>query len=83
MSAHSAGNTANAAIPFQFNTKVDVHHNMIWTTPPIGDALFSGTPAGAGAITISAGADDYQFDHNWMCRQLEHRRRRRSCSTWA
>ena len=39
---------------------------MIYNNASIGDALFSGTPAGAGAITISAGADDYLLDHNWI-----------------
>ena len=61
-----SGTVTNAAIPFQWNTKVRIHHNMIYNNASIGDALFSGTPAGAGAITVSAGADDYQIDHNWI-----------------
>jgi hypothetical protein len=65
-----AGTVLNAVIPFQFNTKVHVHHNMIYNNASIGDALFSGTPAGAGAITISSGADDYLLDHNWMAGNL-------------
>jgi hypothetical protein len=65
-----AGTVLNAAIPFQFNTKVHVHHNMIYNNASIGDALFSGTPAGAGAITISSGSDDYLLDHNWMAGNL-------------
>ena len=65
-----AGTVTNAAIPFQFNTKVHIHHNMIYNNASIGDALFSGTPAGAGAITVSAGADDYQIDHNWIAGNL-------------
>ena len=64
------GTVLNAAIPFQFNTKVRLHHNMIYDNASIGDALFSGTPAGAGAITVSAGADDYQIDHNWIAGNL-------------
>ena len=60
----------NAAIPFQFNTNVHIHHNKINNNASIGDALFSGTPAGAGAITISAGADNYQIDHNWIAGNL-------------
>ncbi len=35
----------NGAIPFQFNTKVRIHHNMLYNNASIGDALFSGTPA--------------------------------------
>lgn len=56
----------NAAIAFQFNTKVRIHHNMLYNNASIGDALFSGTPAGAGAITVSAGSDGYEIDHNWI-----------------
>ena len=61
---------ANAMIPFQFNTKVRIHHNMLYGNASIGDALFSGTPAGAGAITVSAGADNYEIDHNWIAGNL-------------
>jgi hypothetical protein len=61
---------ANAAIPFQFNTGVRIHHNMIYNNASVGDALFSGTPSGAGAITVSAGADDYRIDHNWIAGNL-------------
>jgi hypothetical protein len=60
----------NGAIPFQFNTFVRIHHNMLYNNASIGDALFSGTPAGAGAVTVSAGADGYQLDHNWMAGNL-------------
>ena len=64
------GTALNAVIPFQFNTRVHIHHNMIYNNASIGDALFSGTPAGAGAITISSGSDDYLLDHNWMAGNL-------------
>ncbi len=64
------GSINNSAIPFQWNVKVHIHHNMIYNNASIGDALFSGTPAGAGAITISAGAEDYLIDHNWMAGNL-------------
>ena len=43
---------------------------MIYNNASIGDALFSGTPAGAGAITVSAGADRYSIDHNWIAGNL-------------
>ena len=36
----------------------------------LGDALFSGTPSGAGGVTISAGADNYRLDHNWVAGNL-------------
>ena len=59
-----------AAIPFQFNTGVRIHHNMLYNNASIGDALFSGTPSGAGAVTVSAGADGYRIDHNWIAGNL-------------
>jgi hypothetical protein len=65
-----AGTATNAAIPFQFNRNVRIHHNMLYNNASIGDALFSGTPAGAGGITVSAGADGYQIDHNWIAGNL-------------
>src|SRR5262249_29864402 len=46
-----AGTAANAAIPFQLNLNVHVHHNGIINNASIGDALFSGTPSGAGGVT--------------------------------
>jgi hypothetical protein len=65
-----AGTLLNAAIPFAFNTKVRIHHNMLYNNASIGDALFSGTPAGAGGITVSSGGDGYQIDHNWIAANL-------------
>ncbi|MEO8306483.1 MAG: hypothetical protein ABI616_00400 [Pseudomonadota bacterium] len=64
------GTPTNGAIPFQFNVGVRIHHNMLYDNASIGDALFSGTPAGAGAITVSSGADGYQIDHNWIAGNL-------------
>lgn len=64
------GTLTNAAIPFGFNVNVRVHHNMIYNNASIGDALFTGTPAGAGGITVSAGGDNYQIDHNWIAANL-------------
>jgi len=64
------GTALGAAIPFGFNTNVRIHHNMIYNNASIGDALFTGTPAGAGGITVSAGGDDYQIDHNWIAGNL-------------
>jgi len=66
----AAGVLPNAAIPFQLNTRVHVHHNDVYDNASLGDALFSGTPSGAGGVTISAGADNYRFDHNWVAGNL-------------
>jgi hypothetical protein len=60
----------NGEIPFQFNTNVRIHHNQILDNASIGDALFSGSPAGAGGVTISAGSDNYELDHNWIAANL-------------
>ena len=65
-----AGTATNAAIPFQFNQNVHVHHNMLYNNASVGDSLFSGTPAGAGGVTVSAGADGYRIDHNWIAGNL-------------
>ncbi|HEY3655539.1 MAG TPA: hypothetical protein VGL34_11260 [Steroidobacteraceae bacterium] len=60
----------NGQIPTQFNTNVRIHHNQILDNASIGDALFSGSPAGAGGVTISAGSDNYELDHNWIAANL-------------
>jgi hypothetical protein len=60
----------NGEIPFQFNTNVHIHHNQLLDNASIGDALFSGSPAGAGGVTISAGSDNYELDHNWIAANL-------------
>ncbi len=60
----------NGAIPFQLNVRLHVHHNSITDNASIGDALFSGTPSGAGGITVSPGADAYVLDHNWVSGNL-------------
>ncbi len=43
---------------------------MLYNNASIGDALFSGTPSGAGAVTVSAGGDGYRIDHNWIAANL-------------
>ena len=65
-----AGVLPNAPIPFQLNTNVRVHHNDVYNNAGLGDALFAGTPSGAGGITISAGGDTYRLDHNWISGNL-------------
>ena len=59
-----------AAIPTQLQTNVHIHHNQIVDNASIGDALFSGSPAGAGGITVSSGSDNYEIDHNWIAGNL-------------
>jgi hypothetical protein len=68
---YSGVNNPNGrTIPFGFNTNVRVHHNMLWNNASIGDALFTGTPAGAGGVTVSSGGDSYKIDHNWIAGNL-------------
>jgi hypothetical protein len=64
------GTPSGATIPFGFNTNVRIHNNMLWNNASIGDALFTGTPAGAGGVTVSAGGDSYSIDHNWIAGNL-------------
>jgi hypothetical protein len=64
------GTPNGGAIPFGFNTHVRIHNNMLYNNASIGDALFTGTPAGAGGVTVSAGGDNFQIDHNWIAGNL-------------
>src|SRR5882757_733799 len=64
------GTPANGEIPFALNVNVHIHHNDIYDNASLGDALFSGTPSGAGGLTVSAGADNYVIDHNWIAGNL-------------
>ncbi len=66
------GTPSGAQIPFGLNVNVHVHHNAITANASLGDALFSGTPSGAGGITFSAGDDNYKLDHNWISGNLSN-----------
>jgi hypothetical protein len=59
-----------AVMPYCENLNVNVHNNYISLNSSTGDELFSGTPAGAGAISICTGADYYKFNYNWVCGNL-------------
>ncbi|HWC17048.1 MAG TPA: hypothetical protein VG498_08530, partial [Terriglobales bacterium] len=61
---------ANLGVPYCYNTYVNVHNNAIVDNSSIGDELFSGTPAGAGGVTFTAGSDWYSFQQNWVCGNL-------------
>ena len=64
------GTPNGGTVPFGFNTFVRIHNNMLWNNASIGDALFTGTPAGAGGVTVSAGGDNYSIDNNWIAGNL-------------
>jgi hypothetical protein len=61
------GDPPNTQEPFCFNLHVNVHNNSVTANTSIGDELFSGTPAGAGGVSMCTGADYYKFNYNWVC----------------
>jgi len=68
--ASPSGFPANAELPFCYNVGVNMHNNYITRNSSIGDEVFSGTPAGAGGVTICTGSDYYKFNYNWVCGNL-------------
>jgi hypothetical protein len=59
-----------AQLPYCENLNVNVHNNNISLNSSTGDELFSGTPAGAGGVSICTGSDYYKFNYNWVCGNL-------------
>ena len=57
----------NTQLPYCLNINVNIHHNWITNNSSTGDELFTGTPAGAGGVSICTGADYYKFNYNWIC----------------
>src|SRR5262249_20664495 len=53
--------------PYCFDRFVTVHHNAISQNASEGDELFAATPSGAGGVAFCTGADNYQFNYNWVC----------------
>ena len=64
------GFLANDQLPYCYNVNVNVHHNSVTQNSSIGDEVFSGTPAGAGGVSMCIGADYYKFNYNWVCGNL-------------
>jgi hypothetical protein len=64
------GYVTNQQLPYCYNTHVNVHNNNISLNSSTGDELFSSTPAAAGGVTFSMGADYYKFNYNWVCGNL-------------
>jgi hypothetical protein len=58
---------ANTQLPYCLQFNVNVHHNMVKNNSSTGDELFTGTPAGAGGVSICTGSDYYHFNYNWVC----------------
>jgi hypothetical protein len=61
---------AGVQLPYCENMNVNIHNNNVSLNSSTGDELFSGTPAGAGGVSICSGADFYKFDYNWVCGNL-------------
>jgi hypothetical protein len=61
---------AGGQLPYCNNLNVNIHNNDISLNSSTGDELFSGTPAGAGGISICTGSDYYKFNYNWVCGNL-------------
>jgi hypothetical protein len=66
----TTGVVTNAQLPYCNNLNVNIHNNNISLNSSTGDELFSGTPAGAGGVSICTGADNYKFNYNWVCGNL-------------
>ncbi len=49
---------------------MNVHHNAVTSNSSEGDELFSSSPSGAGGVAFCSGADNYQFNYNWVCGNL-------------
>src|SRR6266436_9347689 len=60
----------NTQLPYCFDRFVNIHHNAITANSSEGDELFSATPTGAGGVAFCSGADNYQFNYNWVCGNL-------------
>jgi hypothetical protein len=60
-------NITNTQLPYCFNRFVNVHHNAVTSNASEGDELFAATPSGAGGVAFCSGADNYQFNNNWVC----------------
>jgi len=66
----SSGVATNAQLPYCNNLSVNIHNNNVSLNSSTGDELFSGTPAGAGGVSICTGSDYYKFNYNWVCGNL-------------
>ena len=47
----------NTQLPYCLQLNVNMHHNMVTYNSSTGDELFTGTPAGAGGVSICTGSD--------------------------
>jgi len=64
------GVPANTQLPYCFNRFVNVHHNWVSLNSSEGDELFSASPSGSGGVAFCSGADNYQFNYNYVCGNL-------------
>ncbi|HKV76920.1 MAG TPA: hypothetical protein VJP02_02195 [Candidatus Sulfotelmatobacter sp.] len=64
------GIPAGTQLPYCFDRFVNIHHNAVTSNASEGDELFAATPSGAGGVAVCSGADNYQFNYNWVCGNL-------------
>ena len=57
----------NTQLPYCLQLNVNIHNNKVTYNSSTGDELFTGTPAGAGGVSICTGSDYYKFNYNWVC----------------
>jgi hypothetical protein len=60
-------NILGGAVPYAYNTNVNIHHNAITGNASFGDEFNTDTPAAGGAVTFCSGSDNYQLNYNWIC----------------
>jgi hypothetical protein len=65
-----SGLPPSTQLPYCLNLNVNIHNNAITNNASTGDELYTGTPAGAGGVSICTGADYYHFNYNWVCGNL-------------
>jgi hypothetical protein len=65
-----SSNTTGLQLPYCHNLNVNVHHNAVTSNASEGDELFAASPSGAGGVAFCSGADNYQFNYNWVCGNL-------------
>jgi hypothetical protein len=65
-----SSNITGLQLPYCHNLNVNVHNNAVTSNASEGDELFSSSPSGAGGVAFCSGADNYQFNYNWVCGNL-------------
>jgi hypothetical protein len=62
-----SSNVTGLQLPYCFDRFVNIHNNAVTSNSSEGDELFAATPSGSGGVAFCTGADNYQFNNNWVC----------------